>query len=148
MANDFIKTMQDFEESVVKAGLPEPPKLSQFLHREFVYPEAVEEDREDSVKTVDRLEITPQTKPGWYRVAGKQFYLSQADIPTTTPIEAGKKRGTVKPPESKLRWVMIPPFQGPPEPERTVITGFKSLDMSKLPRHSLPSGRNGKGVVD
>lgn len=89
MANDLRRVMTNFEQSIKKTGLPELPRLSQIL-----YPESVQEVGEDSVRNVDRLEITPKTKPGWYNVAGKQIYLSQADIPTTKVIDGGSRRGT------------------------------------------------------
>lgn len=140
MANDenpLKEIMQTFESAWGA------PKLSEQLFGEKVSAPTIEDVREipnePEVTVLDRLEIIPgKTKPGWYQVGEKKFYLSQGDIPKTESIRVGEKRGTT----------IYPKRQSSPFVRREITissqpsdvkyggsyTGRAEIDKSKLPK--------------
>lgn len=111
--------MRNFEQSIVKAGLPQPPKLS-----ELVSQESVEEVGVTGETDSDRLTITSQTKPGWYRLNnGEQIYVNDYDIPGRPPINAGSLRGTVEIRQPHPKWVFGQLSPSPSEPVRPSYSG-------------------------
>jgi len=131
MQDKMPDKLKEFMLSVEASPLP-LPKLSTLLYPEKVARAPIIEEIDS-----DRVIITPQTKPGWYRLNnGEQVYVNDYDIPGRPPINAGSLRGTVEIRQPKLRWVVIPPSSSPSEPVRTTYSGTNRQlkETAKSPR--------------
>lgn len=116
----LYEILRDFEESITKTGLPEPPKLSELLRQRAVG----EVGKLNSYP--DGMTIDEDTVPGWYNIGGKEIYISNFDIPAKT-IYAGDKRNTIDLTPAAPKWKVAEPFTLPVEIPKTVYSGHTEV---------------------
>lgn len=120
----LYEILRDFEQSITKSGLPEPPKLSHLVDGKSLASPTIKEaaEVEPPNSYPDGMTITPNTKPGWYNIAGKEIYINAFDIPPKV-ISVGDKRGTVDITPPPPKWRVAESSPSPTETVKTVYSG-------------------------
>ena len=104
--------MRNFEQSIAKAGLPPPPKLSELFS-----------PRKASVSTKDE---DKHIYGGYWRIL-----QHGAKGPA---IEGGSKRGTVEIKQPQPKWTVAEPLQIPPEAKKP---GYSGMNLELKPAKGI-----------